>query len=541
MAIRLPCASVADLYLRDTCEASFGPPPPELVGSDSPAWQASPSLFERSMMHHTRLCVRCAPDRPSCCESPEDQFCFRDLSSVCATFRTAIAAVGIHGVLSAMDRISLEDLGCWDGLHAAGAIAYAHSEMDESASKGKSTLLSNVLLLCRTLRNPELSMACSHGAVWTAMANHIRLGLPAQDTWSSMHGQLAVSNWRGDAEMLAHIAHGIGHGVAIGALAKNSTLNANETLASMRMESFAHAHFGACKPAAVVDVSLKDIDHAMGICNAAPTRQLAHVCAGGAYMGFSLMARRMPDERWSDPCTAAPFPALCFHFLLHEAYGRKRIDLMLLASKLREAEASPKDGLPAGGRGRPSATIDDGRLPVGLRGVPVRQWCRGPELASEAHRLGCTFALAGGLASAYASASAPDPGRWGQETGVSVVEAICAAIAPLHSPDGPEPSRVSSDHWLACVSGTAYRLAMNVQRAKRSLEDIQYHCGLLLTPPGSIEGHQSIHHVRSHLRVEAASICERMASARMPTNATGTSVHWHSLEIFNLTVLGDNR
>eukprot|EP00966_Prymnesium_polylepis_P076616 1775856-Prymnesium_polylepis.1 len=72
-------------------------------------------------------------------------------------------------------------------------------------------------------------MACAHGAVWTATANQLRR-CSLRTQLSAVGGGAAVwaieaeqqanaASFVGDATFLAHIAHGIGHGVALGVLA----------------------------------------------------------------------------------------------------------------------------------------------------------------------------------------------------------------------------------------------------------------------------------------------------------------------------------
>ena len=350
----MACAAVTDLFLRNDCERACEDIPPPVAHSvvdtkslkpinvlhKPPAGKAGD--FESSMRELANKCEQCDPYAPTCCTSASESNCFRSLEPHCNALREATAAIGLNGVLSALDNLSMPSgteepvqPDCWDGFHVVGAYGVAHAQHTAGA----------VISLCRTVRNPILLMACSHGAIYTATSNYLRQEpMPSPlSVWKFVAGQADVTGAvHGDAAMLAHIAHGAGHGVALGVLASSAgwhihnraLLNrgaaddASSTLPVPHLSPPMHTPWAVCKPPAVIASNAATLEQALAICDAAPHRQLAYLCAGGVYMSFIMLSRRQPRQSWSDPCSSSSFPALCFRSVLPHAPPHFELQLL---------------------------------------------------------------------------------------------------------------------------------------------------------------------------------------------------------------------
>lgn len=241
-------------------------------------------------------------------------------------------------------------------------------------------------------------------------------------------------------------------------------------------------------------------------------------------------------------------------------FERTSIDLAAVAQSISQDSSPPppqyysRFGIVSQIPGPGSSTVWPSGMsgPAELRGKPLREWCWGAQMQSERHRLGCTFGLATGLMREYSITRSPPMGYQGcahawarfdilptmvgggclKVATSSVADDVCAALAPLghHDDDPSELAREQRLHWLACIAASAYQIAMDPWTVTRTPKDIHHHCGLLV----GVGTETALHHLRSRVRVEAASLCERMAGARIAKGAT-----WQSLDIFNLTVLGE--
>jgi len=169
---------------------------------------------------------------------------------------------------------AMPESACWDAPHTLGAWAAEHARANGLAP-------ADALDVCLEQQDSLFRMACVHGAVWSALSHYYRHTPDATSFWRYAAEAVRVARFESQSAMLAHLAHGVGHGAVLGVMAR------------------AMPSFSACTPFTSVDVTDEMHAEAAAVCDAAPTRQLAHLCAGGA-------AAHRPD-------TPAASVTPCFH------------------------------------------------------------------------------------------------------------------------------------------------------------------------------------------------------------------------------------
>ena len=194
----------------------------------------------------------------TCCSSTLGP-CLRNITEHCSLLNASLSTLGASGMADVL--AAMPQTACWQAPHTFGAWAAEHA-------RSRALSPSDAIDVCLEQHDQVFRMACVHGAVYSAVSYEYRSLPDAARLWQHVAAALRVESFAGDAAMLAHIGHGVGHGVAMGAMART------------------WPGFSTCTPFTSVGVTDALHDEAAAVCDAAPTRQLAHLCAGGTHAPF---------------------------------------------------------------------------------------------------------------------------------------------------------------------------------------------------------------------------------------------------------------
>jgi len=139
-----------------------------------------------------------------------------------------------------------------------------------------------------------------HGIVWYETFERSRVS-QNRELWEVMISDISLQS----AWLINSFLHGIGHGWALAVVAKRHQVRNYSACTSFEAHIFRSD-----------DAQLREIEM---LCGAAPTSEMAHGCAGGAFHSWTkyfAVEEQLSDWAW--PCVRAYFAAPCFRTLFIE-------------------------------------------------------------------------------------------------------------------------------------------------------------------------------------------------------------------------------